>query len=155
MKEPKGAGRCCRKSRSAACRPPARSPQCESRQKHRDPTEDLADAGIKRQAQPHVYADAAVNPDEEQQDRLQDAGEGVANPEFEQHLGVALLGSEQTERDARAKHVVGQEKRDSEAERELRRLYPGPAEMPPLVEGPEPKNHVNGQRGVKNDRARE
>ena len=130
--------------------------QRQSRQKHRDRKDGLSDAGIKRlQAQPHVDADAAVNPDDEQEDRLQDAGERVANPEFEQHLGVALLGSEQTERDARAEHVVGQEKRDSKAERKLRRFHAGPAEMTPLVEGPEPKGHVDRNCRIENDCARD
>jgi hypothetical protein len=84
-----------------------------------------------------VDANAAVNPDDKQEDGLEDACERVTNPEFEQHLGVTLVGSEQAEGEARAHHVVGQQKRDSKAESELHRLHPGPAEMPSLVEGPE------------------
>ena len=70
--------------------------QRERRQKHRDRKEGLSETRIKQpQAQPHVDANAAVNPDDKQEDRLQDAGERVTNPESEQHLGVTLLGSEQ------------------------------------------------------------
>ena len=49
--------------------------------------------------------------------------------------------------------MVGQEEWDQEPEDELGRLEPRPAELPPLVESPEAKAHMDQERAVEKDRA--
>ena len=49
--------------------------------------------------------------------------------------------------------MVGEQERDDETERKLRRLEPRPAELPPLVERVEAEPHVGQERGVEQERA--
>ena len=98
------------------------------------------------EAEPEVDADAAVNRDDEQQRRLQKTGERGPHEELRQLLRVALLGAEQAEGDASAEDMIGQKEGYAEPERELGRLHPGPAELPPLVERPEAEAHMGQER---------
>ena len=129
--------------------------QRERGQKHGDRKKQLLRAGIKRlEPQPEMDAEAAVNPDDQQQNRLQRAGNRRADPEFEQFLRIALLEPELAQRDAGADHMLGQQERNGEAEDELGRLQPRPPEMAPLVERPEAEAHMGRERKVKDRRAR-
>ena len=49
--------------------------------------------------------------------------------------------------------MIGQKEGYAEPERELGRLHPGPAELPPLVERPEAEAHMGQERPVEQDRA--
>ena len=70
-------------------------------------------------------SDAAVDPDDEQQHGLQNPIRKRAGPELEQLLRIALVGSLRRAAD----DVSGQQERNGEAEPELGRLHPGPAEL--------------------------
>ena len=119
-------------------------------EKHRDRKKELMRARIERlQPQPEMDAEAAVNPYDQQENRLQHAGNGRADPEFEQFLGIALLEPELAQRNARADDMVGQEERNGEAEDELGRLEPRPSELSPFIERPEAKSHMGRERNIK------
>ena len=129
--------------------------QRERRQEHGDRQKQLMRAGIKRlQPQPEMDAETAVNPDDQQQDRLQRAGNRRADPEFEQFLRIALFEAELAQRHAGADHMLGQQERDGEAEDELGRLQPRPPEMAPFVERPEAEAHMGQERYIEKRRAR-
>ena len=67
-------------------------------------------------------AEAAVNPDDQQQHRLHRAEQGRVDPEINEFLRISLLKLELAERDAGADHVIGQQEWDREAEDKLGRL---------------------------------
>ena len=94
-----------------------------------------------------------MNPDDQQEDRLQDAECWRVYPEFEQFLLVTLLESELAQRNAGADEMIGEEKRNRKAEHELRRFEPGPAEMTPRIERPEAEAHMGEERQIKDSPA--
>ena len=127
--------------------------QRQRRQEHGAGQQEVPDPRIEGlQREPEMDPDAAVNPDDQQQDRLEDPG-GRRGAELVELLRVALVGAEQAEGDPRAEHVVGEQERDRQAEDELRRLEASPAELPPLVERPEAEAHV-GQQARRREGAR-
>ncbi len=105
------------------------------------------------QPEPEMDAEAAVSPDDQQQNRLHDAERGRVHPETQQFLRISLLDPELAERDAGADHVTGQQERNGEAKDELGRLEPGPAEPAPLIERPEAEAHVRQSRKIQDRRA--
>ena len=103
------------------------------------------------QREPEMDPDAAVNPDHQQQDRLQEPG-GRRGAELVELLRVALVGAEQAQGDPRAEHVVGEQERDVRPRTSCVASRRRPAELPPLVERPEAEAHV-GQRARRRERA--
>ena len=67
-------------------------------------------------------AEAAVNPDDQQQRRLHRAEQGRVDPKINEFLRISLLKPELAERDAGADNVIGQQEWDREAEDKLGRL---------------------------------
>ena len=97
--------------------------------------------------------EAAVNPDDQQEDRLQRAENRCVDPEFEQFLRVSLLEPESAQRHASADEMIGEEEGNRKPEHELRRFEPGPAEMTPRIERPEAEAHMGEERHIKDHRA--
>jgi hypothetical protein len=84
-------------------------------------------------------AAAAVSPDNQQQNRLQRAEQGRADPKINELLRISLLKLKLAERDASSDHVVGQQERDRETDDKLGRLESSPTESASLVKRPEAK----------------
>src|SRR5580692_7367162 len=97
--------------------------------------------------------EAAVNPNDQQQNRLQRAEQGSEGPEIREYLRISLLEPKLAERDAGADQVIGQQERNGEAKDELGRLKSRPAESAPLVERPEAEAHMGQKRNVEDQGA--
>ncbi len=101
-----------------------------------------------------MESEATVNPDDQQQNRLQRAKQGRVDPETQELLRIALLDPKLAHGDLSADHVIGQQEWDGEAENELGRLESSPAESAPLVKRPEAEAHMGQKRSVEDHGAR-
>jgi hypothetical protein len=99
-------------------------------------------------------AEAAVNPNDQQQNRLQRAEQGRIDPETHEFLRISLLDPELAERHAGSDHVIGQQEWNGEAEDKLGRLESRPTESAPLVKRPEAEAHMGQKRSVEDHGAR-
>ncbi len=86
-------------------------------------------------------AEAAVSPDNQQQNRLLRAEQRRADLKINELLRISLLKLKLAERDASSDHVVGQQERDRETDDKLGRLESSPTESASLVKRPEVKAH--------------
>jgi hypothetical protein len=100
-------------------------------------------------------AEAAMDPDDQQQNRLQGAEQRRIDPETHQFLRITLLDPKLAERDAGSDHVVGEQEWDGEAKDKLGRLESSPTESAPLVERPEAEAHMGQKRSVEDYGARQ
>src|SRR5580700_859976 len=123
-------------------------------QKHRDRKQQFPRARVERlEPEPEMDPEAAVNPNDQQQNRLQRAEQGREGPEIREYLRIALLEPKLAERDAGADQVICQQEWDGEAKDELGRLKSRPAESAPLVERPEAEAHMGQKRNVEDQGA--
>src|SRR5580693_9928645 len=103
-------------------------------QKHRDRKQRFLHARVERlEPEPEMDPEAAVDPNDQQQNCLQRAEQGGEGPEIREYLRISLLEPKLAERDASADHVIGQQEWDGEAKDELGRLESSPTESAPLV----------------------
>ena len=130
--------------------------QRQRRQKHRDRKQQFLHARVERlEPEPEMDPEAAVNPNDQQQNCLQRAEQGREDPEIREYLRISLLEPKLAQSDAGADHVIGQQERNGEAKDELGRLESRPAESAPLVERPEAEAHMRQKRNVEDRRARQ
>src|SRR6185437_16975063 len=128
--------------------------QRQRRQEHGGREQERLHARIEwLQPQPEMESDRAVNPHDQEGDRLQRAGKRGGDPEIGEDLRIALIEPEFAERDSGPDYMIGQEERNGEPECELGRLEPRPAEPAPLIERPEPKAHMGEKRDIEGNRA--
>src|ERR1700722_6184928 len=129
--------------------------QRQRRQKHSDRKQWFLHARVERfEPEPEMDPEAAVNPNDQQQNGLQRAEQGREDPEIREYLRVTLLEPKLAQRDAGSDHMIGQQERNGEAEDKLGRLESSPTESAPLVKRPEAEAHVGQKRNVKDHSAR-
>jgi hypothetical protein len=104
------------------------------------------------EAQPEVQTDAAVQPGDDEHERLTQACAGVERPHAEEQTRIGVDAPEPLEGQARSHDVSDEPQGNGQTQRELQCFPRWHAQRPPAVERTEGERHVHDERCVQHER---